>query len=69
MNNVYIAKKYESIREAIEHAQVISRVTKTKTTLNFNNVVLEISANTDMQKAIDSYLHILDRLYREQKTK
>jgi len=69
MNNVYIAKKYESIREAIERAQVIASVTKNKTTLNYNGVVLEIAANTNMQSAIDKYLTVLDNLYRAQRGK
>lgn len=70
MNNVYVAKNYESIRVAIENAQRIAGVLKSKKiTLNYNGVMLEISATTNMQNAIDKYLEILDKIYREQKTK
>ena len=70
MNNVYVAKNYESIRVAIENAQRIAGVLKSKKiTLNYNGVLLEISATTNMQNAIDKYLAILDKIYREQKTK
>ena len=70
MNNVYVAKNYESIRVAIENAQRIAGVTKNKKTLlKYNGVLLEISATTNMQNAIDKYLATLDKIYREQKTK
>ena len=71
MNNIYyVAKNYESIRVAIENAQRIAGVLKSKKiTLNYNGVMLEISATTNMQNAIDKYLATLDKIYREQKTK
>lgn len=70
MNNVYVAKNYDSIRVAIENAQRIAGVTKNKKTLlKYNGVLLEISATTNMQHAIDKYLATLDKIYREQKTK
>ena len=70
MNDIYIAKKYDSIRESIEKAQIIAGVLKSKKiTLNYNGVMLEISENTNMQHAITKYLSILDKIYREQKVK
>ena len=70
MDNVYVAKNYESIRVAIENAQRIAGVTKNKKTLlKYNGVLLEISATTNMQNAIDKYLATLDKIYHEQKTK
>ena len=70
MNNVYVAKNYDSIRMAIENTQRIASVLKSKKiTLNYNGVLLEISATTNMQNAINNYLATLDKIYREQKTK
>ncbi len=70
MDNVYVAKNYDSIRVAIENAQRIAGVLKSKKiTLNYNGVMLEISENTNMQHAITKYLSILDKIYREQKVK
>jgi hypothetical protein len=70
MNNVYVAKNYDSIRVAIEKAQIIAGVLKSKKiTLNYKGVMVEISANTNMQHAITKYLSILDEIYREQKVK
>lgn len=68
MNNpVYIAKEYENLNHAIEMAQAIARATNKKTTLNFRNAVFEVSADMPINEAIDKYLAIKDRLFKEQK--
>lgn len=69
MNNAYVVKNNESIRVAIEKAQRLARATKNKIILSYNGVMLEISANTNMQNAIDKYLFALDKIYHEQKVK
>jgi hypothetical protein len=67
---IYTPQPWINLRQAIENAQRIADVLKSKKiTLNYNGVMLEISANTNMQHAINKYLSILDKIYREQKVK
>ena len=67
---IYTPQPWINLRQAIENAQRIADVLKSKKiTLNYNGVMLEISANTHMQHAINKYLSILDKIYREQKVK
>lgn len=67
---IYTPQPWINLRQSIENAQRIADVLKSKKiTLNYNGVMLEISANTNMQHAINKYLSILDEIYREQRVK
>ena len=70
MNNpTYVATQNENLRQAIEKAQAIARATTNKkVSLTFQGTEFEVSSDMKLQEAINKYLSVKDKLYKEQKT-
>ena len=64
MAKVYVVEPGTNIRQAIEHAITMARVSCTDIIIQMNEARFSVGPDTNVQKAINTYLEVLDKIQK-----